>query len=876
MNEKNRYIIQNINENIIIKIKNGEINMKHKIVCILVGMLMFATVFSVALTANNPPKTSREASALDLAFINEPDAVGVFLNDGFGNFSSSGTSLPAGFNAVDMVTDDFNNDGILDLAVVHYGNYGGGPSVLLGDGLGGFSPNSPSGYMRRARYIASGDFNTDGDVDVAVTTQHQYSRTIQIAFGDGLGGFSGGKTLMTTTIPYGVATGDFDNDGDLDVATARSSSNDIAVFFGNGLGNFGSMVNYPAGISPQRLVVADFNNDVFPDIAVTNNYGDDITILINDEFGGFDNATNYAVGDAPNSIVAGDFDNDGNVDLAVTNYNDDDVTVLLGDGSGVFGSRTDYPVGDAPNSIVAGDFDVNAPPYIPSDPSPENGVIDVNISMNLSWTGGDPNPWDTVTYDVYFGTTDPPLLLEEDILVESFNPGTLNNGLIYYWKIVSWDNHGNSTIGPVWNFTTIPASNDPPNKPLTPEGDIYGYPYIAYSYCSNTTDPEDEDIFYMFDWGDGEFSEWLGPYLSGEGICENHTWSNGGMYDIRVQAKDIHDDIGEWSDPLSVHINSPPRVPNKPSAPGSTIPGQICYIVVQVPFDPEGDDVFILVDFGDGNDSGWLGPNASGTGYEVATHAWYDQGFYDVRAKAKDIYYEESEWSDPQIVHLNLPPEKPQTPTGETNGLTNVEYEYCSSSIDPGDKIQRYQFIWGDDSTLVWGPFDSGEEVCLTHAWAEPGVYNVTVRAFDEYNAYNLSDPLVVTISDPAPELNVSLKGGNGITAIIENIGTANATDIEWTLTIEGGLLIFTREFNGTIPNIMPGEKNETELLGRQFLGLGIGLGFIGGLPTITLTAECAEGSSDSVSEEARIILKSVYIIRDTRLTNTFFSSIFL
>jgi hypothetical protein len=97
----------------------------------------------------------------------------------------------------------------------------------------------------------------------------------------------------------------------------------------------------------------------------------------------------------------------------------------------------------------------NLPPNQPSSPSPQNNATSVPLSSDLNWTGGDPNPGDTVTYDVHFATTTPPSKVMGNQSQTSYDPGILSNGTRYYWKIVAWDNHGASTTGPVWQFTTV-------------------------------------------------------------------------------------------------------------------------------------------------------------------------------------------------------------------------------------------------------------------------------------------------------------------------------------------------------------------------------------------------------------------------------------
>jgi putative hemolysin len=112
----------------------------------------------------------------------------------------------------------------------------------------------------------------------------------------------------------------------------------------------------------------------------------------------------------------------------------------------------------------------NYPPYTPGSPSPADGGSGVSRSSDLIWSGGDPDSGDSVTYDVYFGTANPPTtLLCGDISGTTCDPGTLSYNARYYWYVVATDNHSASTTGPTWDFSTEPAacndlheSNDTP------------------------------------------------------------------------------------------------------------------------------------------------------------------------------------------------------------------------------------------------------------------------------------------------------------------------------------------------------------------------------------------------------------------------------
>jgi len=99
---------------------------------------------------------------------------------------------------------------------------------------------------------------------------------------------------------------------------------------------------------------------------------------------------------------------------------------------------------------------INHPPTLPSDPSPLNGATNQPLTVDLSWTGGDIDTGDLVTYDVYLEANDPTpdILVSDDQSGTSYDPGTLSEQTSYYWQIVSQDNHGAITYGQVWMFTT--------------------------------------------------------------------------------------------------------------------------------------------------------------------------------------------------------------------------------------------------------------------------------------------------------------------------------------------------------------------------------------------------------------------------------------
>jgi len=74
-------------------------------------------------------------------------------------------------------------------------------------------------------------------------------------------------------------------------------------------------------------------------------------------------------------------------------------------------------------------------------------------------------------------------------------------------------------------------------------------------FSSSSSDPNNDDLYYLFDWGDGSTSEWIGPYPNNEMVQEMHSWVNEGKYLVRVKAKDINDHESQWSEPTLISVS---------------------------------------------------------------------------------------------------------------------------------------------------------------------------------------------------------------------------------------------------------------------------------------------------------------------------------
>ncbi|DAC72123.1 MAG TPA: hypothetical protein DSN98_06800 [Thermoplasmata archaeon] len=116
-----------------------------------------------------------------------------------------------------------------------------------------------------------------------------------------------------------------------------------------------------------------------------------------------------------------------------------------------------------------------------------------------------------------------------------------------YKTVEEWQAFGDPTLA-------IGEKSQPPAKPATPSGPASGKINTEYTYTSSTTDPDGDKVSYMFDWGDGTFSSWVGPLNSGATASAKKTWTTEGSYQVKVVAKDAHGILSIWSDSLPISM----------------------------------------------------------------------------------------------------------------------------------------------------------------------------------------------------------------------------------------------------------------------------------------------------------------------------------
>src|SRR6185436_2575064 len=91
----------------------------------------------------------------------------------------------------------------------------------------------------------------------------------------------------------------------------------------------------------------------------------------------------------------------------------------------------------------------SGPPAAPASPTPSNGSTGVSTTPVLGWSAGAAG----TTFNVAFGTANPPPAAVTGLSSPSYAPGTLAANTTYFWKVTAVSS-GGSTPGAIWSFTT--------------------------------------------------------------------------------------------------------------------------------------------------------------------------------------------------------------------------------------------------------------------------------------------------------------------------------------------------------------------------------------------------------------------------------------
>ena len=191
--------------------------------------------------------------------------IAVLMNNGNGTFAptvyyNTGGDPTMSDQPSTVTIGDFNNDGLPDIATALQAS--GRIGIILNN------PNDPGTFGPPTTYVVpgnplaltTGDFNHDGNTDIAVVSSGFQIRGIDILLGNGNGTFGPAVTYNGPYFADAVATGDFTGDGNQDLIVG-SFDGPLEFFKGNGDGTFATPVNIPGAFFVQDIQVADMNGD---------------------------------------------------------------------------------------------------------------------------------------------------------------------------------------------------------------------------------------------------------------------------------------------------------------------------------------------------------------------------------------------------------------------------------------------------------------------------------------------------------------------------------------------------------------------------------------------------------------------------------------
>jgi VCBS repeat-containing protein len=432
----------------------------------------------------------------DLAVANGSGTLSVLLGGNGATFTRQTPDLTIGGAPWSVAVGDFNRDGNPDLAVAN--QLTNKVSILLGSVGGSFIRQSPDLTVGSApTSVAVGDFNGDQNPDLAVA--NQFDGTVSVLLGTGGAGFSAATTAGNYTLGsdfMSVAVGDFNGDGDPDLAVGDMSPGEVLVFLGGTGGSFNSPTTLTVHSGVSSVAVGDFNRDGDPDLAVANFNDGRVSVLVGGAGGSFGSLADFTAGSGSPSVAVGDFNCDGKADFAAASFNSDTVAVRL---NTTVTNQAPTAAADAYSTTEDIALTVNAPGVLGNDSDPDgnplsavlvsgpsHGTLTLNGNGSFTYTpASNFNGSDSFTYRASDGTltsnpatvaisvtavNDTPTAADdaystaEDTVLTVATPGVLGNdsdpdGNPLSAVLVSGPSHATLTLNGNGSFTYTPAAH---------------------------------------------------------------------------------------------------------------------------------------------------------------------------------------------------------------------------------------------------------------------------------------------------------------------------------------------------------------------------------------------------------------------------------
>jgi hypothetical protein len=300
------------------------------------------------------------------------------------------TDIPGGF-VVSVAMADLNADGIADLVVPSY--FGASFTLYLGAPDGSFTPGGTYPVAGHCTWVAAGDFNEDGRMDVAAARNGSgLPVMLYIFLGNGDGTLRLFQTYPTAlATPTKIAVARVNADGHSDLACSLSGPETGALFLGNGDGTFGAPELLAEGSDARGnslgFSLADVDADGILDWIDAQDVIDSVAVRTGRGTGEFVAGTGIAL-PHPLDVETTDLDGDGRVDIIASNL-DSAVCYLRGQN----GSYTPAAAIHSPGGVIrlrASDVNGDGLPDLVF--SGADNSISVAINRGDSAGAGDPPP----------------------------------------------------------------------------------------------------------------------------------------------------------------------------------------------------------------------------------------------------------------------------------------------------------------------------------------------------------------------------------------------------------------------------------------------------------------------------------------------------
>jgi len=392
----------------------------------------------------------------------------------------------------------------------------------------------------------------------------------------------------------------------------------------------------------------------------------------------------------------------------------------------------------------------NNSPNEPSNPSPAHDATDQPLTVDLSWTGGDPDG-DNVTYDVYFeaNNSSPEVLVSDDQTGTTFDPGNLECGTDYYWMIVAQDEHEATASGGVFHFTTQACS--PPVAPTDLGAATVSRTQIDLTWQDNSSDESD---FRVERSPDG-VSDWAEVATVGADVTgySDTGLDCGTAYYYRVRA--YRDGDGQYSGYSNVANETTQTCPS-PGAPSDLSAMSASYTQIDLTWqDNSSDESEFHIERSPDGVSDWAEVATVGagvTGYSDTGLSCSTTYYYRVRAyRDGDGQYSGYSNVAGGTTQTCPPPAAPSDLNGTVASHTQIDLTWQDNSSDESDfHIERSPngvSGWVEVATVgtdVTGYSDTGLN-CDT-------IYYYRVRAYrdgdGQYSGYsNIADETTLSCS---------------------------------------------------------------------------------------------------------------------------------